>query len=60
MDPILSEYRRTFIKQAIPDLIRERKRRIAYATSCSAFLMLIQLEPRFFSLSLRAVTPLPD
>ncbi len=60
VDPILSEFRRDFIAQQIPELLRERQRQIAYGMSCTAFLMLIQLEPRSFSLSLRAVTPLPD
>ena len=60
VDPILMEYRSEFIKQRIPDMVREKQRQIAYGMSCTAFLALIRLEPRSFSLSLRAVTPLPD
>ncbi|MDP6939551.1 MAG: hypothetical protein QF848_12050, partial [Planctomycetota bacterium] len=60
VDPILTEYRTSFIKQRIPDLVRDKQRQIAYSMSCTAFLALIRLEPRSFSLSLRTVFPLPE
>jgi hypothetical protein len=60
VDPILREYRTDFIKQRIPDLVREKRRQIAYGMSCTAFLALIRLEPRSFSFSMRTVIPLPE
>jgi hypothetical protein len=60
VDPILKEYRTDFIKQRIPDLVREKQRQIAYGMSCTAFLAMIQLSPRAFSFSMRTVIPLPE
>jgi hypothetical protein len=60
VDPILKEYRTDFIKQRIPDLVREKQRQIAYGMSCTSFLAMIQLSPRAFSFSMRTVIPLPE
>ncbi len=58
IDPILAQHRKQVIQERIPHIIREKERQVAYAMGCSAFLAALRLEPRSFSLSVRAVTPL--
>lgn len=60
IDPVLRQRREELMESAAPQLQAAKDRQIAYGQSVSAFLAMLQLEPRSFRLSLRMVTPLEE